>query len=51
MKCFSTLLRTISSKRPNSPLPLQSNRVAVANGEDEGGGEGGVEGGGEGGKR
>ena len=29
MKCFSTLLRTISSKRTNSPLPLQSNRVAV----------------------
>ena len=38
MKCFSTLLWTISSKRANSPLPLQSNRVAVANGEDEGGG-------------
>ena len=41
MKCFSTLLWTISSKRANSPLPLQSNRVAVANGEDEGRGGGG----------
>ena len=38
MKCFSMLLRTISSKRANSPLPLQSNGVAVANGGDEGGG-------------